>query len=217
MNTTLIATVIEEGAKLAGDVIRHTVMRARSRPHDNGSSEISKHEPPDADIPANNNEPSKGGIETPSPQSETPHISTSELPKSYIPEHASGESGYRMECCLKHLGGASVLLREAFERANDEGIGKGTAEKIIEAMNEHSAMEADLEKMLPIEDVRDVTERLLSGTRQFRASAWKAGLPRGEGSKDDVEAARMWNNILLNETITAAQKYPGSQCIREGM
>ncbi len=110
-----------------------------------------------------------------------------------------------------------MLLREAFERANDEGMGEGTAEKVIEAMNEHSAMETDLEKMLDAKDVKDVTQRLLSGARQFRASAWKSGLPRGDGTKDDIEAARMWNNILLNETITAAHKFPGTKCQEEGM
>lgn len=208
MNTTLIATVIEEGTKLAGDIIRHTVMRARAQP-DESPPVIEHHEPPAQPI---DKEPSNAnGSPTVEAQ---PLLKTRQ---SHLPSHTSSELGYRWECCIKHLGGASVLIREAFERANDEGVGEGTAEKIIEAMNEHSAMEADIEKMLPMPEVRDVSERLLSGVRQFRASAWKAGLPRGDGSKDDVESARMWNNILLNEAITAAQQYPGDQCVKEGM
>ncbi len=219
MNATVIATVIEEGAKLACDIIRHSVIHARSRqekPHEVTQHEVAPHAGAWIETiqQEQQHESPIGNAPVESSKAQAPVL---DFTKSYIPEHASGEREYRLECCVKHLGGASVLLREAFERANDEGMGEGTAEKVIEAMNEHSAMETDLEKMLDAKDVKDVTERLLSGARQFRASAWKSGLPRGDGTKDDIEAARMWNNILLNETITAAHKFPGTKCQEEGM
>ena len=115
------------------------------------------------------------------------------------------------------MGGAAVLLREAYERANDEGVGDGTAEKIMEAMNEHSGMEADLEKMLAIPEAKPVADKLLSGVRSFRAAAWKARLPVGGGTKEDVADARIWNDIMLQETYTNAKKQPGTECIAKGM
>ena len=118
---------------------------------------------------------------------------------------------------MKHLGGASVLLREAYERVIDEGIGEGTAEKIMEAMNEHSGMEADLEKMLSTPEVREQAEKLMSGVRAFRKAAWEAKLPNGSGTKEDIGDARLWNDILYQEAFTSAKRQPGTECIREGM
>ena len=100
---------------------------------------------------------------------------------------------------------------------NDDGIGEGTAEKVIEALNEHSGSEADLEKMLNIQGGKETAERIMSGVRQFRAAAWKVGLPKGQGTKEDIEAARMWNAIMLKEAIEGANKHPGTECVKEGM
>lgn len=116
---------------------------------------------------------------------------------------------------MKHLGGASILLREAYERAIDEGIGEGTAEKIMEALNEHSGMEVDLEKMLDIPEAKEQVEKLMSGVRAFRNAAWKAKLPTGDGTKEDIADARLWNGILYQEAFNSAKKQPGEACIEE--
>lgn len=137
--------------------------------------------------------------------------------KARQPEYKPGDLDYRWECVVKHLGGASVILREAFERANDEGIGEGTAEKIVEALNEHSAAEPDIEKMLPNPEAKPLAERLLSGIRAFRSAAWEARLPTGGGTKQDVEDAKIWNSILLSDALEGAKKHPGTECIKEGM
>ena len=136
-------------------------------------------------------------------------------PKSKPPNDK--ELSYRWECCVKHLGGAAVLLREAYERANDEGMGDGTAEKIVEAMNEHAGAEPDLEKMLGISQGKEVADKLLSGVRAFRKAAWEAKLPTGEGTKQDIEDARLWNSLMLSEAIASAKKHPGTECVAEGM
>lgn len=188
MNKGVVAGIIEEGTKIISDVVRYSMARGRN-------PRRMPEQPPEAPQPAN-----------PAPQAVS-------VDKSDIRQ----DLDYRWECCVKHLGGASVLLREAFERANDEGIGEGTAEKILETLNEHAGMEADLEKMLDIPDGKETAERVLSGVRQFRASAWKVGLPRGQGTKEDVEAARMWNNILFQETLAAVKRHPGTECVMEGM
>jgi len=133
------------------------------------------------------------------------------------PRETQEELDYRWECCMKHLGGANVLLREAYERVIDEGIGEGTAEKIMEAMNEHSGMEADLEKMLPIPEAREQAEKLMSGIRSFRSAAWKAKLTTGGGTKEDIADARLWNDILYTEAFNSAKQQPGEACIAEGM
>ncbi|MBU1374293.1 MAG: hypothetical protein KJ820_16315, partial [Bacteroidetes bacterium] len=124
---------------------------------------------------------------------------------------------YRMECLAKHLGGASVLLKEAYQRANDEGIGDGTAEKIVAAMNEHSGMEDDLDKMAGMSDIKPAVDKILSGERAFRAAAWKAKLPIGGGTKEDIADARVWNDLMLAEVLAQARAHPGTQCILEGM
>lgn len=118
---------------------------------------------------------------------------------------------------MKHLGGASVLLVEAYERAIDEGMGEGTAEKIMEAMNQHSGMEVDLEKMLPIPEAREQAEKLMSGVRAFRKAAWEAKLVTGGGTKEDVADARLWNDLLYQEAFSSAKQQPGEACLIEGM
>jgi len=133
------------------------------------------------------------------------------------PKTMQEELDYRWECCMKHLGGASVLLREAYERAIDEGMGEGTAEKIMEAMNEHSGMESDLEKMLPIPEAREQAEKLMSGVRAFRKAAWEAKLVTGGGTKEDVADAQLWNNILYQEAFNSAKSQPGEACLVEGL
>lgn len=189
MNRDIKAFLVEEGSKLASDIIRMAVGRRV--------------------------------VSTPPPETTTaPVVSPATIttsPTFTPPGQPAEELDYRFECITKHIGGASVILREAFERANDEGVGEGTAEKIIEALNEHSAAESDLEKMLPIPEGRPIAEKLLSGIRQFRAAMWKAGLPTGGGTKDDIEDARLWNTIMLRETLDAVQEHPGETCIREGL
>jgi hypothetical protein len=127
------------------------------------------------------------------------------------------ELDYRWECVMKHLGGASVILREAYERANDNQIGDATAEKIMAAMNEHAGMEDDLEKMLTMPEAKEMANRLLSGTRAFRAAAWKAGLPRGSGTKQEVADAREWNDMFFQMAYSEAKKNPGQECVLSGM
>jgi len=137
---------------------------------------------------------------------------------STLPENEKADENlYRFECLAKHLGAASVLLKEAYERANDEGMGDGTAEKVVEAMNEHAGMEADLEKMGDASDVKAVVDKLYSGVRGFRAAAWKARLTVGGGTKDDIEAARTWNNIMLSTVYENAKAHPGATCVQSGM
>jgi len=153
-----------------------------------------------------------------SPPQPTPQVIKSPEYTISSPSMGAKDIDYVWECVSKHLGGASVLLREAWERANDEGMGPGTAEKIIEAMNEHAGAEPDLEKMLSVEgEPKKLAEKIISGVRQFRKAAWEAELPRGKGKKEDVEAARMWNSIMLREALDGATKYPGSECVRKGM
>lgn len=187
------AFVVEEGGKLLSSAIR----LAMARPHKSTPDESPKL--PESGVPA---------IITPttaSPVIITPSRTTAE------------ELDYRWECCMKHLGGASVLLVEAYERAIDEGMGDGTAEKIMEAMNQHSGMEVDLEKMLPIPESKEQAEKLMSGVRAFRQAAWKAKLTTGGGTKEDIADARLWNDILYTEAFNSAKQQPGEACIAEGM
>lgn len=191
MNTDVKAFMLREGGKLASDVLR--VVMARP------------HKP-------------KSPLET------TEEITPAETfirqlppPTPTLTRTQSEELDYRWECCMKHLGGASILLREAYERAIDEGMGEGTAEKMMEAMNEHSGMESDLEKMLPIPEAKAQAEKLLSGVRAFRKAAWEANITRGGGTKEDIGDAKMWNDILYQEAFSSAKSQPGTECIEEGM
>lgn len=198
MHSELTASLFETGGKLASDIIR-LVMNRSSKSTASTTTE---------------NKPEDIGLTKVTPAVSTvvtPTIITSRVPAT------RQDLDYRWECCMKHLGGANILLREAYERANDEGIGEGTAEKIMEAMNEHAGMEADLEKMLAIPEAKPMADKLLSGVRSFRAAAWKAKLPTGGGTKEDVADARIWNDIMFQEAYNSAKKNPGQECVREGM
>ncbi|MBA7692593.1 hypothetical protein ES703_101160 [subsurface metagenome] len=187
------ALIAQEGGRILSDIIR--VVGARpSRPASEASAPVSE-------------------ITETKPAPEVKQVTPTPSPTKTTQE----ELDYRWECCMKHLGGASILLREAYERVIDEGVGEGTAEKIMEAMNEHSGMEADLEKMLPIPEARAEAEKLMSGVRSFRSAAWKAKLPTGGGTKEDIQDACMWNDILYQEAFTSAKQQPGEACIVEGM
>ena len=186
------AFIAEEGGKILSSVIRLAVARPRRLIPDE-SPEL-----PETGVPA-----------TITPTTASPSISSTRT--------IAEELDYRWECCMKHLGGASVLLVEAYERAIDEGIGEGTAEKIMEAMNQHAGMEVDLEKMLPIPEAKEQAEKLMSGVRAFRKAAWEAKLPTGGGTKEDIADARLWNDILYTEAFTSAKSQPGAECIKEGM
>ena len=135
-----------------------------------------------------------------------------EKDNSYLTIHGAAHN------CCKHLGGASVLLREAYERSiGDEGVGPGTAEKVMEAMNEHSAMELDIEKMLSFPEAREEAQKLLDATRKFRRAAWDCHITTGQGTVDDIEAAKLWNDILYQTTFANAKLHPGSECQASGM
>ncbi|MBA7608357.1 hypothetical protein ES703_15534 [subsurface metagenome] len=188
------AFIAEEGGKLLSTIVKV----AMARP--------SKSSPPET------TEVTETKVKPEVAVSVTPPVSTIVSPKT-----VQEELDYRWECCMKHLGGASVLLREAYERAIDEGMGEGTAEKIMEAMNEHSGMESDLEKMLPIPEAKEQAERLMSGVRAFRKAAWEAKLTTGGGTKDDIGDARLWNDILYQEAFSSAKQQPGEACLIEGM
>lgn len=140
--------------------------------------------------------------------------------ESYLTIHGAVHN-----CLNKHMGAASVLLREAFERANDSGVGDGSAEKIMEALNEHAGAEADLDAMNKtatgnsdeVKELHTEMDKIYSGIRQFRAAAWKADLTVGGGTKEDIEAAREWNNLMLQEVYNNAKKHKGYSCIASGM
>jgi len=191
------AYIAQEGGKLLSDLARAVL----SRPH----------RPP----------PVETCQEQVSPIVSPPRPEYTPIFKPTLPQHSArtqdDELGYRWESCMKHLGGANVLLREAYERAIDEGIGEGTAEKIMEAMNEHAGMEADLEKMLSIPEAIEQAEKLMSGVRAFRKAAWEAKLPSGGGTKEDVADARLWNDLLYTEALQSAKAQPGQECLTEGM
>jgi len=194
------AYIAEEGGKLLSSVLKVAMARPRK---------IASPETAEAVT-----EPARYS-ETPSPFPPEPITSSPPLPS--ISRTAQEELDYRWECCMKHLGGANVLLREAYERAIDEGMGEGTAEKIMEAMNEHSGMESDLEKMLPMPEAREEAEKLMAGVRAFRKAAWEAKLPTGSGTKEDISDARLWNDILYQEAFNSAKQQPGEACVEEGM
>lgn len=192
------AFIAEEGGKLLSTIVKVAMARPRK---------LAPPETTDATEPTRFDK-------TPSPYLPEPTTASPPLPSGRT---AAEELDYRWECCMKHLGGASVLLREAYERAIDEGMGEGTAEKIMEAMNEHSGMESDLEKMLPIPEAREQAERLMSGVRAFRKAAWEAKLVTGGGTKEDLGDARLWNDILYQEAFNSAKQQPGEACLIEGM
>jgi len=207
MQKQTLAVIVEEGSKIISQFVQHFMFTTKvsATPTPSQTDYISSAVSPSASV---------------NPIIALSQLATKDEQKlsEIIPTPSNdGDLPYRFECVVKHLGGASVILREAFERANDEGVGDGTAEKIIEAMNEHAGMEVDLEKMISAADVKPKVDLLMSGVRQFRAAAWKAGLPKGEGTKEDIEAAREWNDILLHEAITAMKAKPGTECIRQGM
>lgn len=221
MEPELKASLVEQGGKLLSDIIRMSMSRPRSVTRtDEQVIESPKYQTEQAFRPVIS-EPEREEIKL-SPTGTMVEIPIDKGGRALLTEEsnvpkARQDLEYRFECLAKHLGGASVLLREAYERANDEGIGDGTAEKIMEAMNEHSGMEADLEKMLGIPDAKPTVDKILSGARAFRAAAWKARLPTGGGTKEDVADARVWNDLMLTEVLTQAKKTPGTQCIIEGM
>lgn len=194
MKQSTKAIIAEEAGKIISDTIRLIM----SRPRKPASPETTEKTPTEF-------------------TKVTPSIAIQPLP-TIIPSPTrtqQEELDYRWECCMKHLGGASILLRECYERVIDEGIGEGTAEKIMEALNEHSGMEADLEKMLPIPEAKAQAEKLMSGIRSFRNAAWKAKLPTGGGTKEDIADARLWNDIMYQEAFGSAKQQPGSVCIVE--
>jgi len=191
MKQSTKALMVEEGGKIISDVIRLIMSRPRK--------------------PASPETTEKASTEFTKVTSQPPPAPPIPSPTRTQQE----ELDYRWECCMKHLGGASILLRECYERVIDEGIGEGTAEKIMEALNEHSGMEADLEKMLPIPEALAQAEKLMSGIRSFRNAAWKAKLPTGGGTKEDIADARLWNGILYSEAFASAKQQPGSVCIAE--
>lgn len=189
------AFIAEEGGKVISTVLKIAMARPRR------------------------SSPSESEIQSPAEvtQTKSPIEVTRTIPIPTPGRTQQEELDYRWECCMKHLGGASILLREAYERAIDEGMGEGTSEKIMEAMNEHSGMESDLEKMLPIPEAKEQAEKLMSGVRAFRKAAWEAKLVTGGGTKEDVGDARLWNDILYQEAFNSAKQQPGEACIAEGM
>lgn len=188
MKRDLLANLVEEGSKLASDIVRFAMTPRPARKETVAATEA--------------------------PPSPAPSVEPRPKP---LPSLATDDLSYRFECVVKHLGGASVLLREAYERANDEGMGEGTKEKVVEAMNEHAGAEPDLEKMLGIPEGKPIADRLLSGVRAFRKAAWESKLPLAQGTKQDIADARQWNTIMLQDALNAAKTYPGTECVQEGM
>lgn len=197
MRDSIKAFLFEEGGKLLSDAIRIMM----TRPSKRAPAEVAEKEV-------------AAGFTKVAPQS-LPSLAETPEPEIGTTKVADEGLSYRYECICKHLGAASVLLREAYERALNEGIGEGTAEKIMEALNEHAGMEADLEKMLTIPEARGQVEKLMSGVKAFRNAAWKAKLPTGGGTKEDIQDARLWNDILFTEAYNSAKAQPGTVCIEE--
>lgn len=190
------AYLFEEGGKLLSSAVRVAMARPRK-------STISEATETQFSTEVTQVKPQVEAISAPPP-----------LP---APTKTPGEElDYRWECLCKHFGGASVLLREAYERAIDDDM-EGAGEKVMEAMNEHSGAEADIDKMLAIPEAREEAEKLLSGIRAFRKAAWEANIIRGGGTKEDVADARLWNEILYTEAFNSAKSQPGSACVEEGM
>lgn len=210
MEKELAVALLEQGGSILSDVIRMVGMKPRMSARTLGE-EVSRQLSPPNPPPA----PAYQLTKRQEPEPEQAKLIKAGKAQS-LDEHQQSLD-YRFECVLKHLGGASVLLKEAYQRANDEGIGDGTAEKIMEAMSEHSGMEADLDKMINMPDVKPLVDKLYSGERAFRAAAWKAHLPIGGGTKEDIADSRIWNDMLLAEVMTAAKRHPGQQCVIEGM
>jgi len=201
MDTVLKAQI----AKGLGDAISMLVGAVASRPKKHTAEETSE-------------KPEQTTIYTKVEIEPTKPIKSSVLPEIDKPKYGNSDKDYRFECVLKHLGGANTLLREAYERAIDEGVGDGVAEKIMETLNEHSGMEADIEKMLDMPDVKSQAEKLLSGIRAFRRAAWDVGLTTGKGGTvQDVADARLWNNVLYQEAYSNVKAHPGKECIASGM
>jgi hypothetical protein len=206
MDAEIKAGIIEQGGKLLSDLIRMSMnMPRNSEPYTDEITEEETHEhkqrqPVKYHAVAQNDEPAEIPVVKPAVKSNARH-----------------DLDYRWECCAKHLGAASVLLREAYDRARDGDMGDGTAEKIMAAMNEHAGMEDDLGGMLDFPEVKPLVDKIQSGARAFRAAAWKAKLPVGGGTKEDVADARVWNDIMLSNVLEAAKANPGSTCVASGM
>jgi len=138
-------------------------------------------------------------------------------PAMYHPVTTS-DTDYRYECCLKHLGAAGILLRESYERAiGPEGVGDGTGEKVMAALNEHAGMDDDLKAMLTNPNTLDFAKRLDDGVRQLRRAAWDCRITVGKGTAEDIAAARQWNDILFSEVYAQVKLHPGQDCILKGM
>lgn len=126
------------------------------------------------------------------------------------------EAELRLECISKHLGDAKTCFGEGIDRAVDAGVNsEGVKEKVQEALTALAGIRPDIEKMLPLEDVKAETDYLDSGIRNLRKSVWESGLHRGEGTLDDLKAAHTWASIILAKTYEFAEKHPGTACIRE--
>jgi len=216
MKPDTTAYLFEEGGKLASSFLKMVLTKpSKIKPDETAEkASVATIEKPAATVTA------IAEVKTDKP---LPAISKKPMPVQPDEVKSAGtpiadEIAYRWECCCKHLGGASVLLREAYERAiGDDGIGPGTAEKVMEAMNEHSAMELDIEKMLSYPDAKPEAQKLLDATRKFRRAAWDCHITTGQGTVDDIEAAKLWNDILYQQTFENAKRYPGTECVKSGM
>lgn len=210
MNSDLKATLIEQGGKIASDLFRTVFFKPT----------IPKSEP---NKPV---ESTKSVVVEEKPavkQAETDKIEKVTMQQGVAGQKSAGtptddEIAYRWECCCKHLGAASGLLKEAYERAiGDDGIGPGTAEKVMAALNEHSTMEDDLGPMLTFKETHDDAVKLLDATRKFRRAAWDCHITTGGGTIDDIEAAKMWNDMLFQTVYANAKLHPGLECVQSGM
>lgn len=210
------AFMYQQGGKIISDLFRMIMTRPQKKTADNEYSKVAAS--PTAKVETKPVEEKRPDEVKEPPVSMTQMIGPGGIVKS-AGTPTEDELMYRYECCTKHLGAASILLKEAYERAiGDDGIGPGTAEKVMAALNEHAAMEDDIMPMLQDKSVvGEEAKKLLDATRKFRRAAWDCRITVGKGTVDDVDAARQWNDILLQTTYANAQKYPGELCVKEGM
>ena len=215
MDAKVKSFLAEEGGKFMSEIARAMLAKPKQLVFNSmlGNTSTAVIEQPKPKMVAVIDTPRKVYPEIAAPVMAVKELAPAEsMPSSGAPQ----DLDYRWECTLKHLGGASILLREAYERAVDGGMGDGTAEKFMEAMNEHSGSETDIEKMLGMPDARESAERLMGGIKAFRNAAWKAKLPVGGGTVQDISDARLWNNLLLQEAYSQAKKQPGNSCVLDG-
>lgn len=207
MANELVIQGIEQGSRLLGRMVRSWILK----PADAKPQIETKVDKPITTTPQPVHKTEEKGNEV-----LLPTISPAVL-KPFNPSQGS-DTDYRFECITKHLGAASVLLREAHERAiTNKAVTDDVSEKVMAALAEHAGADDDFKPMLNNPEVTDIVNRLMDGIRQFRRGAWDSKITVGGGTVTDIADARMWNDMLLQEAWAQAKKHAGTTCVASGM